>query len=502
MTDAAALLGAVGALLLVLARSRSALLGGLAAIAAAELALAVDLLPGGLSRLGSAEGAAAAALALPALALGAALLVRYPGVVPVVLVAAAPFRLPLEFGTDKTLFIGLGDPGSLGRLLPLYALVAAAAAALAWRTFRGEEPRILPPALAIPTALLVALMTASLLWAYDLPAARDRVAFFILPFVTLLAVVARAPYRPWLPRALALTAVSLACVFAAVGLAEAWVRELIFYEPKVAVANSYTSYFRVTSLFSDPSIYGRHLVLAMAIVLVALWLARVPLLVGAGLLALLWAGLFFSYSQSSMVALVVVAVVVSYVVADRRTRRTLALAAAGLALVGAIALLALLRTESIDRVTSNRSTLVRGTATVFANHPVAGVGIASQPAATRDEANGARHAERNVSHTTPLTIAAELGLMGLVLYAAFLTGVVRLLRTATRSVDAALGLAVLAVVVVLFVHSLFYALFFDDPLLWAALGVAAAALAAREQAVPAPARAVRRTAPAPAPAPR
>ena len=35
------------------------------------------------------------------------------------------------------------------------------------------------------------------------------------------------------------------------------------------VANSYTTYFRVTSLFKDPSIYGRQLVIAATLVLVA-----------------------------------------------------------------------------------------------------------------------------------------------------------------------------------------------------------------------------------------
>ena len=43
--------------------------------------------------------------------------------------------------------------------------------------------------------------------------------------------------------------------------------------------------------------------------------------------------------------------------------------------------------------------------------------------------------------------------------------------------DGALGVALAAVLVALFVHSLLYAGFFEDPLTWGVLGVAAAFLA-------------------------
>ncbi len=326
----------------------------------------------------------------------------------------------------------------------------------------------------MPAALLTGLTAASLAWAYDPPASEDRVAFFVLPFAALLAVVARAPFRPWLPRVLAIEAVALACLFAAVGIAEAWARKLLFYDPKVAVANEYTSYFRVTSLFSDPSIYGRHLAIAMAILVVALWLARINVLAGAALLAFLWVGLFFSYSQSSMLALAAATVVVTFLAADRRSRRWLVIAAAAVVLVGSLAFVTLLRDESADRVTSGRSALVRDTLTVVGNHPVAGVGVASQPLASRDEADGPRRARRNVSHTAPLTIAAELGILGLMLYVAFLAGATKVFWMVRRR-DAALGLGLIAVFVVLVVHSLFYGVFFDDPILWATLGVGSAA---------------------------
>jgi putative inorganic carbon (hco3(-)) transporter len=495
MAEAGALVGALGAFLAIFGRSRPAVVSGIAALGAAELVLARELVPS-TSSLALAALGVAGALAIAALA---ALFIRFPGVVPAVVVGVAPFRLPFEVSAENRFLVGLGEAGALGRLVPLYVVLAASAVALVWRAIRGDPLPALPWALTLPAALLVALMTASLVWAYDPVAAEDRLAFFVVPFAVLLAVVSRAPFRPWLPRVLAVEAVALACLFAAVGLGEAWARELLFYDPKVAVANEYTSYFRVTSLFSDPSIYGRHVVAAIAVLVVVLWLARISFALGALLIAFLWAGLYFSYSQSSMLALAAATVVVTFLVADARVRRWLAGAAVALALVGAVTFATLLRDEPAERVTSGRSTLVEDTWTVFSNHPLAGVGVASQPAASRDEAAGARRERRNVSHTAPLTIAAELGVLGIVLYVAFLAGVVRVLW-AVRARDEALGLALLAVAVVLFVHSLVYGVFFDDPVLWATLGIACAAAVAR-----APVRAVeplraesRRSEPAPA----
>jgi hypothetical protein len=75
----------------------------------------------------------------------------------------------------------------------------------------------------------------------------------------------------------------------------------------------------------------------------------------------------------------------------------------------------------------------------------------------------------------PLTVASELGIVGLVLVAWLLTVLARLAlaRGPARPERLALGLALLAIAV----HSLFYAAFFEDPLTWglAALLVACAA---------------------------
>ena len=96
---------------------------------------------------------------------------------------------------------------------------------------------------------------------------------------------------------------------------------------------------------------------------------------------------------------------------------------------------------------------------VFTNHPVVGVGIGGQPQASKDEAQTQLSAKRDRSHTTPLTVAAELGVLGLLAYAAVLAGATRALFRLTR-LNRTFGLGAAAVFLTLFVHSLFYAGFF------------------------------------------
>jgi hypothetical protein len=81
--------------------------------------------------------------------------------------------------------------------------------------------------------------------------------------------------------------------------------------------------------------------------------------------------------------------------------------------------------------------------------------------------------KRAASHTTPVTVAAEEGFVGLALLAwllaaAFGTTLVGLGRGFTSRVSLAVGVVLVAV----FVHSLFYNAFFEDPTTWAMLGLA------------------------------
>ena len=301
MTDLGAVLGALGAVAVLAAGRRATLLAGFVVVAAAEVVLAHA---GGLHI--STKLVAAAVLGVLVLAALAALLLRAPWLVTPLVLVTAPFRLPLDFGSNHRFYVAIAHGGQLGRLLPLYVVLAVSVLATAWRAIRREPIGAIRREIALPAAAFIAFASISLLWSEDVGSGRSLLEYFLLPFAILVVVVARAPFPERLPRVLGVLSVALALLFAAVGLVEAATHRLIFYAHNLQVSNTYTSFFRVTSLFRDPSLYGRHLVLGLAIVVVCMWLRKLDVVPAAAIIAILFAGLYFSYSQSSYAALFVV----------------------------------------------------------------------------------------------------------------------------------------------------------------------------------------------------
>ena len=476
LAQVAAVVGALGSALVLLGRNRAVLLAGLALLAAAEAGLVAGLSgTGQFDRLVSPAGAAAGAVGLVVLGAAAVLLARRPALVPLCVLATAPLRPPVSFDSSNRFLVSIAEDGRLGRLLPLYFVLLAAAVALTWRLLRGDalSGRRIPRTVALPAAAFFVFAFLSLLWADDLRAGANLLVYFTLPFAVLLATVSRADFPAWVPRALAVVAIALASLFALVGLWQAVTHKLFFFAPNLAVSNANTDYFRVTSLFGDPSLYGRHLVLGIGVVLSALALKRMDPWKGIAFLALVWAGLLFSYSQSSMVALVVIVLAIAAAAGDRRVRRAVAVTAAvGALAAGGYVAAKVASGDSLNHLTSDRTGRVEETARVIKEHPVIGVGIGGQPRASRDLAGSERPTPNFVSHTTPLTVAAELGAVGLALYAWLLVGGAQLISDLyRRHRPLALGLG--AAFLALFVHALFYSGFLEDPLTWVVLAVAA-----------------------------
>src|SRR6202011_3088278 len=130
------------------------------------------------------------------------------------------------------------------------------------------------------------------------------VGFFYVPFALLFVLLRDVRWTRELLLACLDVAVAEAVVFAGIGFVE-YARKTLFLNPKVVAANQYDNYFRVNSLFFDPNIYGRFLALVMVAVMTAvMWRPRRrDVLIAAGVLAWLLAGLVTSFSQSSIAAL-------------------------------------------------------------------------------------------------------------------------------------------------------------------------------------------------------
>ena len=469
-----AVVAAIGVSVALLARARVSLLVGFALTALGEA-----LLGRGASGFDLSLKLVGATVVAVGLAIGAAfLLARRPALVLPLLVAAAPFRLPINVDTHHRFLVSIAAHGQLGRLLPLYAVLVVSVLELSWRAARSRTVAEIPRPLAIPAAAFLVLCSISLLWSSDERSGRTLLLYFLIPFGLLVAVSARAVLASWVPRVLAIETLALAALFAAVGIVEAATHRLLFFSPSLEISNAYSSYFRVTSLFRDPSLYGRQVVVGIGVLLVVLFMRRISLRWGALLMALLWTGLFFSYSQSSMLALMAITIGITVVAGDWVARRAMAIVAVA-AVVGVIALAAVsIVGASTQKATSDRSRRIQLTARVYAHHPFAGVGIGAQPHATLLVSPHPGPPSSFVSHTTPLTVAAELGTLGLVLYIGLLVGAGLTLYEAQR-IQPALGLALAAAVFALFVHSLFYSGFFEDPVTWLALGIAANVVARR-----------------------
>jgi putative inorganic carbon (hco3(-)) transporter len=457
-----AVVGCAGLALLLVASPRWARLAGFGAWAAGGAMLMPYLAPGGHESLLPVAGAV---LLVVAAGLGA-LFVRSPWLLAVAALALAPVRLPVELG---------GESASL--LLPLYVVIAGAAAAVGWRLVRDAVPaRPLGP-LTWPVAGFLVWAGLSVLWTEDFRQAAIQLAAFLLPFGMLAIAVASLPWnRRWLS-SLHLQLVAMALIFAAVGGYQ-WLTREIFWNPRVEVGNAYAPFYRVNSVFWDPSMYGRFLVVAILASLV-LVLARMPARVALGAtvaIAATWLGLVLSFSQSSFVALAAGVLVAAAFTWQKRVVLALGALVGVLVLAGFAApqVRAELR-EDFDRATSGRASLVANGVRIAAQNPVSGVGLGGFVRAYADLTGMEGEQPRAAaSHNTPVTVAAELGVPGLalLLWLVGATLVVTLPRS-SRSFAGRTSLIVGLAVVAIFVHSLFYAAFFEDPMTWGLLGLAA-----------------------------
>jgi putative inorganic carbon (HCO3(-)) transporter len=454
----------LGLALLLVAGSRRDRLAGLGFAVFGGCLLAASMAPDKPAEL---AGGLAAALAI-AVAL-AAVFRLVPWLFPAIVLACIPIRV-----------------GALGHqlLVPIYVAIGGAVVLLAWQLAHGDaRVRELGRA-AWPLAALVAWTGLSLAWSQDVHEGAIEVLAFYVPFTMLALVVARLPWSRLGARALYGEAALMAIIFAAVGFYQYNTRN-VFENPKVINSNAYAAYFRVNSVFWDPSVYGRFLVVAMvpSIVLLARGRSVRLQLAAAAAVIVTWFGLLISFSQSSFAALLVATIAVAAVA--WRWRALLAVALVGVVVAG-IAISAPQIRRSIEHHTksglnsasSGRASLVANGIRIAASHPIVGVGVGGFKhayAARVDHLKG-KAPKTAASHDTPVTVAAETGVVGLGLFvwlvvAVLLPGYRRLDR---RLVSRAALVAAVTLTAIL-VHSLFYNDFFEDPTTWLLIGLVALA---------------------------
>jgi O-antigen ligase len=417
----------------------------------------------------------------------AAVFHRRPTFLPLAIVAALPFRIPLHAG---------GDTANL--LVPLYLVIAGGVLASALLDWTGRPPsrETAGPAAWIPRLLaaVVVLYALQVLYSEDFSKGLQNVCFFLVPFSLVYGLLRDVEWsKKLLVYAVWVIAIE-AVAFVIVGSVE-YVSHSLFWNDQVIRSNEFHTYFRVNSLFWDPNIYGRYLALVAVIAMTAMLWARErrTLAMLTALVAILWIGLASTFSQSSYAALLSGLVVLA---ALRWSLKWTAIAAAA-GLVATVLIVTVAGSFSFNRInidTSGRANLVSGGIHLFSQRPVYGYGSGSFPKAYRKHVRTHR-APVSVSHTEPVTVAAEQGIVGLSAYAALVLAALWTMATGLRASLSRLSetgpwrytsiarAAVLATFVALLVHTMAYAGFFEDPITWVLLAAAASLAAAHQRSL-------------------
>jgi putative inorganic carbon (hco3(-)) transporter len=425
---------------------------------------------------------------------------RWPILLPLAIVAALPFRVPLHAG---------GDTANL--LVPLYLVIAGGVLSVAFGEWQerggvdlgagffaergsslaegavrktGRRAQIDPPTL-LPYVLagFVLLYALQALYSPDFSKGLQNVCFFFVPFSLVYGLLRGVSWdKKLLTLVLWVVAVEAVC-FVVVGSVEYFSRSL-FWNDQVIRSNEFHTYFRVNSVFWDPNIYGRYLALVAVVAMSALLWARErkSLVLLTALVFVLWLGLFPTFSQSSFAALLAGLAVLA---ALKWSLRWTLVAVGGFIVLGVLVVLLTGGRASLDRInidTSGRANLVSGGIHLFAQRPVYGYGSGSFPKAYREHVE-THKAPVSVSHTEPITIAAEQGLLGLAAYAALLLTALLAMAAGLLKRMSVARAAVLATFVALLVHTMAYAGFFEDPITWVLLAVGVSLAAADQRRV-------------------
>ena len=397
---------------------------------------------------------------------------------PLLVIATLPFRVRLHVAGGE----------AVNLLVPLYVVIGCGVLATVVATLRGQTRlRRLPKPLVLALVLVICLYAVQTIYSPDVAFAARNVGFFLVPFAILFSLLAEATWDRRLLRFALAVVIAEGLVLAVIGIGQ-FADQHIFWNDKLEASNDFHFYFRVNSLFWDPNIYGRYLVLTILLATTTLlWAAnRVLAFALAGAVAIAFAGLLFAFSQTSFIALFAGLIVL---VALRWSVRWTAIATLVTVVVAGSALV--IRSSSNDSNSINtegHGTLVSGGLKLARHRPLYGYGSASFSKEFAREEH-VPPGDTTISHSEPVTVAAEQGAIGVIAYLALLAAALwtvldGLRRTApgwggqfrplverdrVELTPARIGIA--AAFCALLVHTIGYAAYLTDPLTWTLLAV-------------------------------
>jgi O-antigen ligase len=224
-------------------------------------------------------------------------------------------------------------------------------------------------------------------------------------------------------------------------------------------------------VFYDPNIMGRYLAIAMVVLAgVVAWGRRREANLSAACFAILLAGLLITFSQSSMLALLGGMLVL---IAARFGLAWGVAAGAGTLVAMALAVSAV-SGGGLTAETTGRTGLVSGGIELAGEQPIAGWGSGSFPTEFQERFGGG-DGYAVESHTEPITVVMEQGILGLVPYLALLAVAIAGMWVASgiglREARDPIAATLFAAFAAMVVHSMGYAAFLTDPLTWVLLAL-------------------------------
>jgi putative inorganic carbon (hco3(-)) transporter len=251
---------------------------------------------------------------------------------------------------------------------------------------------------------------------------------------------------------------------------------------------------RVNATFVDPNIFARYLVLGIAANLILQYLSRNPRKrsVYFGSLMGLLAALAITLSRSGAVTLAAILVLACFLVPRKRMLQPIGI----LGLIGVI-IAALQPTvwqrlltirNGLGALDAQRAYLFRVSFAMFRDHPLFGVGLGGFQKSFLTNYPSYKTVIPYVqgvtlSHTTLLTIAAELGIVGLLALAWVWVSIIRTLRNLQDSKSNGVekkpevklgylaGVGYFLWIAAVFISSQSEARFFEDPMIWIGMGM-------------------------------
>ena len=406
---------------------------------------------------------AAAVLALGAVVVLATAIDRWPALLPVLALVALPFRISVS-GSNL--------------LVPLYFVIGAGALRYMVRAVRSEgaEPATSARWLERLLALFIVVYALQALYSSDFETGLKNMVFFYVPFALLYCLLVRIEWTPQLLRICAWTIAALALALAGVAFVE-YAARTTWFSTRLAQENQLYTYFVANSVFFDPNIFGRFLALVMVAFAVLLLYERPrrEQLAASVVLAILWGALLISFSRSSMIALLVGLALLAAI--RWRPEAPLALGAVVIVLGGAA--VAIKPTtfglnQGLNGVSAGRGSVLKGGVQLFGDRPLQGFGSGSFEHEYALHNPDLLHNPNalTASHTTLVTVAAEQGVIGELVYLALVVVALVVLVRGARANPARAAIA--AAFAALLAHTMLYADFLEDPFAWALLGIGAA----------------------------